>query len=108
MSRPTVSVSNCDPEKPEVNITSPPLLGGGFCRIRGVSSNDRPAGPCEDESSWGIGFEICLGALMVGRFFLFPPLLSDIFDRSSDMLNRVLSLRGADWVAINRPRGGQE
>ena len=33
-----------------------------------------------------MGLEICLGALMVGRPFLFPPLLRDIFDRSSDIV----------------------
>ncbi len=36
--------------------------------------------------SFGIGPEICRGALMVGRPFLFGPLRSEILLRSSDML----------------------
>jgi len=55
--------------------------GGG--RGRGIgawSAIDGPGGPRPPPSSWRMGPEI-----FSGRFFLFPPLLSEILDRSSDM-----------------------
>jgi hypothetical protein len=44
-----------------------------------------PVAARDGTSSCGIGAEICLGALMAGRAFLFPPLLREILDRSCDM-----------------------
>ena len=74
----------------------PLFWGGARGRGRGVSSWAwRLEGPRELAPSCGIGFEICRGALMVGRPFLFPPLLRDILDLSSDIAARSSSARTA-------------
>jgi hypothetical protein len=69
-----------------IQNTFPLLWGGGLGRGRGVSSGAcRLEGPLELASSCRVGFGICLGALIVGRAFLFPPLRSEILARSSDI-----------------------
>lgn len=70
----------------KVNTTFPPAIGGGRSRGLGTASGTRGGAPPRGLSC-GIGLDICLGALMVGRDGLrFFPLRSDILLRSSDMM----------------------
>lgn len=72
----------------EYLFTFPPAIGGGLSRGLGTASGTRFGGPPRElELSCGMGLDICLGALMVGRDGLrFFPLRSDILLRSSDMM----------------------
>lgn len=76
--------------------TLPPVTGGGRRRVLGAGSTGLPP-LLLTASSCGMGLEICLGALMVGRPFRLGPLRSDILLRSSDMVATQLFSEGSAW-----------